>query len=117
VPERLRRIFAEKIATIVKVRGLERADAEREAFQQVVVEYANETHPNTDPRLCAWCGRPGLRIPLLPFGVDGRCVWLHQQCHQPWSARRRVEVVAALATMGIVERTGVAAQETTGTQE
>jgi hypothetical protein len=104
--DRWRYIFAEKIATIVKVRGLEPPDAKREAFQQVVIEYANETHSNTDPRLCAWCGRPGLRIPLLPHGVDGRCVWLHDQCHPLWTARRRAEVVAALAKMGIVEPGG-----------
>jgi hypothetical protein len=101
--ERWRHLLAEKAETIVKVRGLERADAEREAFRHVVVEYADATHPNTDPRLCAWCSKPALRTPLLPFGVGERHAWLHQNCHQAWGARRYGEVVRALAGMGIVE--------------
>jgi hypothetical protein len=103
-PERWQRLLAEKIETIVKVRGLTRLDAEREAFRHVVVEFANATHPDTDPRVCALCNKPSLPLtPTLPYGVGERHAWLHQHCHQQWSARRQYEVVATLAGMGIVE--------------
>jgi hypothetical protein len=106
--ERWQRLLTEKVATIVKVRGLELPDAEREGFEQVVIENANETHPNSgDPHVCAWCRKPSLPLaPTLPFGVDGRCTWLHSFCHEAWTARRRAEVVAAFAKMGIVEPGG-----------
>jgi hypothetical protein len=103
-PERWRRILAEKVETIVKVRGLERPDAERAAFRHIVIEFANATHPNTDPRVCAWCNKPSLPLaPALAFGSGDRHAYLHQHCQQPWSARRQNEVVTTLAGMGIVE--------------
>jgi hypothetical protein len=103
-PERWRRILAEKVETIMKVRALERPNAEREAFRHVVVEFANATHPNTNPHVCVSCNKPDLPLtPTLPHGVGERHVWLHQHCHQSWSDRRRNEVVASLAGMGIVE--------------
>jgi hypothetical protein len=58
-PHRWRRALAEKVETIMQLRGLTRPDAEREAFQHVVVEYSNETHTNTDPtRRCRSDGEP-----------------------------------------------------------
>jgi hypothetical protein len=102
--DRWRRLLSEKIETIVKVRGLPRPDVEAEAFRHIVTEYLNETHPNTDPRVCAHCRGPDLPLtPILPFGVGNHHSWLHQRCHDRWADRRRVEAVASLARMGIVE--------------
>jgi hypothetical protein len=79
--DRWRRALAEKVETITQLRGLTRPDAEREAFQHIVVEYLNETHPNTDPARCAYCGGPETSAAtLLPFGVGERHVWLHSGC-------------------------------------
>ena len=50
--DRWRRTLAEKVETITRLRGLARPDAEREAFKHVLVEYLNDTHPNTDPTSC-----------------------------------------------------------------
>jgi hypothetical protein len=36
--DRWRRVLAEKVETIMELRGMTRHDAEREAFQHVVVE-------------------------------------------------------------------------------
>jgi hypothetical protein len=103
-PDRWRRLLAEKLETIVKMRGLARSDAEAEAFRHIVIEYLNETHPNTDPRVCAHCRGPDLPLtPILPSGVGDRHTWLHQRCHQQWAERRRAEAIAALAAMGVTE--------------
>jgi hypothetical protein len=101
---RWRRLLEDRTIVVERVRNLSRAGAEREAYRIIISEYLNETHPNTDPRVCAWCNKPDLPLtPTLPHGVGERHVWLHQHCHQAWSARRRTEVVATLARMGIVE--------------
>jgi hypothetical protein len=103
-PDRWRRIFAEKIEIIVTIRDLSQASAEAEAFRHVVVEYLNETHPNTDPRVCAHCAGPDLPLtPTLPFGVGERHAWLHEPCWAAWRERRWAEAVAALAAIGIAE--------------
>ena len=86
------------------MRGLSRLDAEADAFGHVVIDYLNETHPKTDPRVCAHCRGPDLPLtPTLPFGVGDRHAWLHQRCRDRWAERRRVEAVATLAGMGIAE--------------
>jgi hypothetical protein len=102
--DRWRRLLSEKIETIVKVRGLQRPDAEAEAFQHIVTEYLNETHPTTDPRVCAHCRGPDLPLtPILPFGVGDRHAWLHQRCRDRWAEARRTAAVERLAAMGIAE--------------
>ena len=103
-PDRWRRLLAEKIETVAKMRCLPHPDAEAEAFRHIVIEYLNETHPNTDPRVCAHCGGPDLPLtPTLPFGVGNRHAWLHQHCATQWGERRRKAVIETLAGMGIVE--------------
>jgi hypothetical protein len=91
-------------ASRIQVRGLPRLDAEAEAFRHIVTEYLNETHPDTDPRICAHCRGPDLPLtPILPFGVGNHHSWLHQRCRDRWADRRRVEAVASFARMGITE--------------
>jgi hypothetical protein len=105
-PARWRRRLAEKIETIVTIRGLSQASAKAEAFKHVVIEYMDETHPDTDPRVCAHCHGPNLPLtPTVPIGVGERHAWLHQRCWEPWSERRRAEAVVALAKMGIIAPT------------
>jgi hypothetical protein len=82
---------------------LPRSDAEHEAFQHLVVEYSNATHPNTDPHVCAHCRGPDLPLtPVVPIGVDPNHAWLHRGCIEPWRKKRRAAVVEALAAMGII---------------
>jgi hypothetical protein len=103
-PDRWRRRLAEKIETIVKIRGLPRPDAEAEAFRHIVIEYVNETHPDTDPHVCAHCRGPDLPLtPTLPFGIGDRHTWLHQRCRDRWGEARRKAAIEMLAAMGITE--------------
>jgi hypothetical protein len=103
-PDRWRRLFAEKIETVVKMCGLPHPDAEAEAFRHILTEYLNETLRGTDPRVCAHCRGPDLPLtPILPFGVGNQHSWLHQRCRDRWADRRRAEAVATLAGMGIAE--------------
>ena len=102
--DRWRRVLAEKVETITQLRGLSRHDAEREAFQHVLIEFLNATHPDTDPTRCGHCGDPETPdATLLPFGVGERHAWLHQRCWVPWRERRWTEAIAALVAMGITE--------------
>ena len=96
--------FEEKVELVERVRGLPRLEAERVAYEIVLVEFLNATHPNTDPSRCAECGQaetPGAT--LLPIGVGARHAWLHDDCWAPWREARRKAAIETLAIMGIVE--------------
>jgi hypothetical protein len=100
---RWRREFEDRTIVIQRVRNLPQAEAERAAFDIVLVEFLNATHPDTDPNRCAGCGRPETRDSvLLPFGVSTHG-WLHQSCRDPWAEARRKAAVETLAGMGITE--------------
>jgi hypothetical protein len=97
-----RRRLENMVETIVRVRGLPPAEARKEAYRGLVVEYLNATHPNTDPIRCAHCGKPEISdATLLPFGWDERHAWLHRACADPWRARRCEVAVAELAALKI----------------
>ena len=98
--------FEEKVEVVERVRGLPRLEAERVAFEIVLVEYLNATHPDTDPSRCAECG--GHETPdaaLSPIGASASHAWLHQDCWAPWRERRRAEAIDQLAAMKIEART------------
>jgi hypothetical protein len=96
-PDRWRRALAEKVETIMQPRGLTRHDAEREAFRHLMVEYLNETHPNTDPTHCAHCSKTETPdATLLPLGWGERHAWLYRGCWEAWRAQRRVNAEDAL---------------------
>jgi hypothetical protein len=97
-----RRRLENTVGTIMRVRGLPLAEARKEAFQSIVVDYSNATFPGDgDLNRCAHCRK--LETPLevlIPLGV-GPHAWLHRSCADPWRARRREDAVAALAAMKI----------------
>jgi hypothetical protein len=97
-----RRRLENTVETVVRMRGLPPAEARKDAYRGLVVEYLNETHPNTDPTRCAYCGK--VETPdatLLPFGWGERHAWLHRACADPWRSRRREVAVAELAALKI----------------
>jgi hypothetical protein len=95
------RKFEDRTIVVQRVRNLPQAEAERAAYDIVLVEFLNATHPNTDPSRCAHCRRAETpREVLLPIGV-GPHSWLHPNCWTPWRERRRREAIAALAEAGI----------------
>jgi hypothetical protein len=92
----------EKTDLVERVRRLPRPEAERAAFDIILVEFLNRTHPDTDPSRCAHCAR--VETPdatLQPIGWGARHTWLHQECWTPWRERRRAEAIAALAEAGV----------------
>jgi hypothetical protein len=100
---RWRRKFEDRTIVVQRVRNLPQAEAERAAFQMVLVEFLNDSHPDTDPSRCAWCGKPETPdATLLPIGV-GPHSWLHNCCWAEWREGRRAEAIAMLAGMGITE--------------
>ena len=102
--DRWRRVLAEKIETVMTIRGLPRPDAGREAFQHFLIEFLNWTHPNTDPTCCTHGGGPETRGDfLLPFGMLAhRYTWLHgNRCWAAWREARRKAPVEALAAVGV----------------
>ena len=102
--QRWLREFEDTTIVVQRVRNPPRAEAERAAYEIVLVEFLNETHPDTDPNRCAHCGKIGTPDAfLLPIGWGDRNAWLHQRCWVPWRERRWTGVIAALAAMGISE--------------
>jgi hypothetical protein len=77
----LRQAFETAVAHVMQIRSLPRREAEREAFNIVLVEFLNATHPDTDPNRCARCGGPETPdATLLPIGWGEQHAWLHQRC-------------------------------------
>jgi hypothetical protein len=96
------REFEDRTILVQRVRNLPQAEAERVAFDIVLVEFLNATHPDTDPNRCAWCGAPEEQSDiLLPFGVGERHAWLHRDCWELWREARRTAAIAELAMMKI----------------
>jgi hypothetical protein len=101
-PSQARQGFESAVARIMRLRGLPRPEAERAAYEIVLIERLNATHPDTPSDRCAMCRKleePG--AVLLPIGVGARHTWLHRDCWDSWRARRRAEAVSWLGTMGI----------------
>jgi hypothetical protein len=94
--------FEVEVARVMQIRGLPRPAAEGAAFDIILVEFLNRTHPDTDPNRCTWCGRPETAdATLLPIGVGVRHAWLHPDCWEARRTRRRAEAIDQLAAMGI----------------
>ena len=94
---RWRREFEDRTIVVQRVRNLPPGEAERAAYEIVLVEFLNATHPDTDANRCAWCGKPEA---LLPIGV-GPHAWLHSRCWESWRERRKAKAIDQLAAMGI----------------
>jgi hypothetical protein len=85
----------------MQIRGLPRPEAERVAFEIVLVEHLNATHPDTPPGRCAHCSRAETPdAPLLPIGC-ARHTWLHGGCWTAWRALRRARAEDDLARLGV----------------
>ena len=84
---------------------LDRAEAERQAFEATITHWLNAHPPEgLDPDICAACGHPVGEIgtDAVPFLTGGgEHVWLHHGCHGPWMAKRRAEAKKALMAMGV----------------
>jgi hypothetical protein len=100
--QRARRFFERRLNRVMQTRGLSGSDAERAAYEAVLVAHLNATFPrNCDPNFCVHCRRSeDPAAPLIPLGV-GPHAWLHRDCADPWRERRRAIAVAELAAMGI----------------
>lgn len=86
--------------------GLSRDQAETRAFACCIAEWLNRTPVRSPSGHCLHCGgaeQP--HDPLLPFGTErSGHAWLHHRCWGAWHAERKMEAAAALAAMGIEER-------------
>jgi hypothetical protein len=92
------------VETVMNTRGLPRSEAERIAYEILLVEQLNATHPDTPSDRCVHCGKPETPDETLrPFGVALRHAWLHSNCWAPWRAERRAKTEDDLARLGIVK--------------
>jgi hypothetical protein len=102
IAARWHRLFEDRSIVVQRARDMAPEQAKAEAFRHIVIEYLNETHPDTDPRFCAHCrGRDLPLTPTVPYGVGKRHAWLDPRCRDPWAEARRKAAVEALAAMGI----------------
>jgi hypothetical protein len=66
-------IFEDHVANIMHARGLSRSEAEHFAYEAVLIDWLNATHPDTLSDRCAHCGkRERPDAILLPIGVGIR---------------------------------------------
>ncbi|MEC5325219.1 MULTISPECIES: hypothetical protein [unclassified Aurantimonas] len=86
--------------------GLLRDHAEANAFACCIAEWLNRNPVRSPPGHCLRCGGPEQpHDPLLPFGTEATGhPWLHHRCWSAWNARRKNKAAAALAAIGIRER-------------
>ncbi len=104
-PDDWRAYFDERAGIAEHDGGLERADAERQAFECCISEWHwRNPPPASGPERCAHCGKP-LGEPgrdSLPYLTgDGGHTWLHSGCHGDWMRQRRAEAVTALEGLGL----------------
>lgn len=87
--------------------GLGRSEAETRAFACCVSEWLIRNPSSSTPGRCLVCG--GCEQPndsILPFATEtSGHTWLHHHCWGAWHEGRKAQAVAALAAMGIEERT------------
>ena len=68
--DRWRFVLREKSDLVMRARGSPEYESRCEAYGIILVEYLNGYMLDTDPRVCAWCGKPDLPLtPTLPFGL------------------------------------------------
>ena len=97
--------FETTVLTVMRIRNLPRPEAEKAAYQNVLVEFLNDAMPaGCDPNTCLWCRRP--EEPghvLIPLGIGRQTAWLHRECSDRWREARRADAVKTLAKMDIAE--------------
>jgi hypothetical protein len=65
----------------------------RFAFEAVLIDWLNATHPDKLSDRCAHCGkRERPDAVLLPIGVGIRHTWLHRNCWVAWRIQRRARL-------------------------
>jgi hypothetical protein len=100
----LRQAFETRVDVIMRMRGLPRLEAEPSAYEAVLIEFLNATHPDTPSDRCAHCVKlEESGAPLLPIGLGVRHTWLHNDCWEQWRARRRDRAEDELARLGVVK--------------
>ena len=99
----IRDAFETRVMALMGLRGLSHLEAERAAFDNLLVERLNATHPNTPSDRCAHCGAKETPDAVLkPIGWGASHTWLHDGCWSQWREARRVAAIAKMATIGIV---------------
>ena len=100
-----RTYFDERAAIAEHDGGLDRANAERQAFKCAVVQYMNaHPEPEGDPNVCHHCRHRLSDTDMLPvLNGPGGHVWLHPKCHQPFMEQRRAKAITELEAMGLQE--------------
>jgi hypothetical protein len=100
---RWRANFTTNVEAVLRVRDIPRVEAERVAFENTVTTFLDADRPNADLGFCIHCGSSARADDLRPMGGGSRHSWVHQNCWQAWSERRREDAIAELAAMGIVK--------------
>ncbi len=94
--------FDERAGIAERDGGLERADAEQQAYECCISEWHwRNPPPASGPERCAHCGKP-LGLDGLPYLTgNGGHTWVHSGCHVDWMDQRRAEAVTALEGLGL----------------
>ncbi len=93
--------FNERAAILEHEGGLDRAEAERQAYIECQQEWFRRNP--IQARKCCFCGeegRPDEPVELQDVHCADR-MWLHRSCHQPLVAFRAAKAHLALAEMGL----------------
>jgi hypothetical protein len=98
-------LFDERAGVAEHDGGMSRNEAESLALECCIVEWLDRHPEPSSSGRCAWCGGTETTgSVVVPYGVQSQ-TWLHSDCWTPWFQKRRRQAVAALAAMGIQERT------------
>ena len=84
--------------------GLQRDEAEAQAFSCCVGEWLHRNPVRSVSGRCDFCGlSKGMLLPYLTgYSVrDPGHTWLHQECSRAWHQERKAKAVAALVALGI----------------
>ncbi len=99
-----REFFEERAGVAEFDAGLQRDQAEAEAFFCCVGEWLRRNPVRSPPGRCEQCGgADGLLLPYLSgyLAKDPGHTWLHDACSHVWHRARRETAIAALMDLGL----------------
>ena len=89
-------LYTERAAIAEHDGGLSRAEAERQAHECCIAAWLNSNADITENIECPACGEPVDDACLPILTATSARTWVHERCHEPWSAERRERAERAI---------------------
>ena len=103
-----RAFFDERAGIAEHDGGLNRSQAEAQAYETCIIEWINQNHQPSSPDRCSWCLKDSDNETIVvPFGTaETAHAWIHHGCWHDWHEARKNAAIAKLSEMSIGQGLG-----------